>query len=107
MIAKTPKPPYYAVIFTSNRTGGDNGYSEMADRMMKLAKQQEGFIGVESARDEIGITVSYWKDMNSIRKWKEQTEHQVAIEKGKKEWYENYAVRVAKVERDYGFTKHP
>ncbi len=97
------KTPYYAVIFTSTRTDGDNGYSEMADRMMKLAKQQEGFIGVESARDEIGITVSYWKDMDSIRKWKEHVEHQVAIEKGKKEWYKNYVVRVAKVERDYEF----
>ncbi len=103
ILLKTHKPPYYAVIFTSTRTVRDNGYSEMADRMMELAKQQKGFLGVESARNEIGITVSYWKDLDSIRKWKEHAEHQVAIEKGKKEWYKNYAVRIAKVERDYEF----
>ena len=103
MIANTPSPPYYSVIFTSIRTEGDNGYSEMADKMLELAKQQEGFLGVESARDELGITVSYWKDLNSIKKWKENSEHQVAIEKGKKEWYKNYKVRVAKVEKDYEF----
>ncbi len=101
MIAQTPQPPYYAVIFTSVRTAEDNGYSELAERMVELAKKQSGFLGVESARDEIGITVSYWKDLDSIRKWKEHTEHQVAIEKGKKEWYESYKVRIAKVERDY------
>jgi len=102
MSAQTTHPPYYAVIFTSVRTAGDNGYSEMADRMVELAKKQPGFIGVESVRNEVGITVSYWKDLESIRKWRENAEHQVAIEKGKKEWYESYKVRIAKVEREYG-----
>ncbi len=102
MISQTPQPPYYAVIFTSVRTAGDNGYSEMAERMVELAKKQPGFLGVESARNEVGTTVSYWKDLDSIRKWKEHSEHQVAIEKGKKEWYESYKVRIAKVEREYG-----
>ncbi|MGC9355991.1 MAG: antibiotic biosynthesis monooxygenase family protein [Mariniphaga sp.] len=105
MIAKTPKPPYYAVIFSSTRTGGDNGYSDMANRMVELAKQEEGFLGVESARNELGITVSYWKDLNSIKKWKENTEHSIAREKGRNEWYKNFKTRIAKVERDYGFDK--
>ena len=68
MIANTPKPPYYAVIFSSIRTEGENGYSEMGDKMVELAEQQDGFLGVESARNELGITVSYWKDLESIRK---------------------------------------
>jgi heme-degrading monooxygenase HmoA len=101
MIAQTPQPPYYAVVFTSVRSAGDTGYSEMAERMVELAKKQPGFLGVESARDEVGITVSYWKDLDSIKKWREHPDHQVAIEKGKKMWYESYKVRIAKVERDY------
>ncbi len=101
MIANTPSTPYYAVIFTSIRTEGDNGYSEMAGRMVELAKKQPGFLGVESARNEVGITVSYWQDLESIKRWRENAEHLIAIEKGKQEWYENYKVRIAKVERDY------
>ncbi len=103
MIAQTPTPPYYAVIFTSVRTDGDNGYVEMADRMVELASQQEGFLGVESARNEVGITVSYWCDLESIRRWKENSEHSFAREKGRKEWYQSFKVRIAKVESDYGF----
>ena len=105
MIAQTPSPPYYAVIFTSVRTEGDNGYSEMSDRMVELACQQDGFLGVESARNEIGITVSYWRDLESIRKWRENIEHSVAREKGRKEWYQSFKTRIAKVERDYGFDR--
>ncbi|MFY9151835.1 MAG: antibiotic biosynthesis monooxygenase [Prolixibacteraceae bacterium] len=103
MIAKTPKPPYYAVIFTSVRTDGDGGYSEMADRMLELAQLQEGFLGVESARNELGITVSYWRDPESIQKWKMNSQHAFAREKGRKAWYQSFKVRIAKVEHDYGF----
>ena len=69
MIAQTPKPPYYAVIFTSERTDGDNGYSKMSEKMMILAAKQDGYLGVESARDAIGITISYWRDLESIKKF--------------------------------------
>ncbi len=105
MIAKTPKPPYYAVIFSSNRTKGDNGYSEMADKMVKLAKEQDGFLGVESVRNELGITASYWRDLNAIKKWKENADHSIAREKGRNEWYKSFKTRIAKVERDYQFEK--
>lgn len=101
MLAQTPTPPYYSVIFTSIRTEGDNGYAEMADRMVELARQQEGFLGVESARNEIGITVSYWRDLESIRKWKENLEHSTAREKGKEMWYKSYDIRIALVEKHY------
>lgn len=102
--AKTPRPPYYAVIFTSRRTGGDNGYSEMAERMTALASKQPGFLGIESARgsDGLGITVSYWAGEDAVRLWKENTEHLIAQMKGKQLWYEDYTVRVARVERAYG-----
>ena len=101
-IAITPKPPYYAVIFTSIRTEGENGYGETANIMEELAKQQRGFLGIESAREEIGITVSYWADLESIKNWKANTEHVVAQKNGRKLWYESFKVRISKVKRDYG-----
>lgn len=101
MLANTPKPPYYAVIFASTRNEGDNGYADMADKMMDLAKKQPGFLGVDTARSEIGITVSYWKDMDSINLWRQHSEHQEAKSKGKSDWYKNYSVRIAKVEMEY------
>ncbi len=105
MIAETPKTPYYAVIFTSIRTDGDNEYADMAEQMVELAKQQDGFLGVESARNEIGITVSYWRDLDSIKNWKENSEHKIARENGRKIWYKSFKTRIAKVESDYDFHK--
>jgi len=106
MISHTPDPPYYAVIFTSVRTEGDNGYTEMAARMIDLASQQDGFLKVESARNEVGITVSYWCDLESIRNWRENFDHSIAREKGRKEWYQTFKVRIAKVENDYVFERN-
>ena len=103
MIAQTPATPYYAVIFTSTRTEGDNGYEAMAEEMDKLAKQQDGFLGVESARNELGITVSYWKSIEAIKNWKANTRHLVAQKQGRDAWYAHYKVRICKVERDYEF----
>ncbi len=103
MIAKTPQTPYYAVIFTSIRTDFDNGYAEMAERMIELARQQDGFLGFESARETIGITISYWKDLDSIKRWRENTDHTVARNKGREIWYKSFKTRIAKVENDYGF----
>ena len=105
MIATTPEPPYYAVIFTSTKTTTDEGYNAMADKMIALAAKQEGFLGVEAARNELGITVSYWKDIASIKNWKEVSEHKIAQEKGKTTWYKSFKTRIAKVERDYEFHK--
>ena len=105
MIAKTLETPYYAVIFTSllNDEANKKEYSKTALRMVELAEEQEGFLGVESAREEIGITVSYWKDLESIKKWKFQTEHTLAREKGRLEFYKAFKTRIAKVGRDYDF----
>jgi heme-degrading monooxygenase HmoA len=102
MIAATPAPPYYAVIFTSIRSDVEAGYEAMAARMVELAALQPGFLGVESAREEVGITVSYWRDPESIAAWKRQAEHQIAQERGRSEWYRAYKTRVCKVEREYG-----
>ena len=102
-IVQTPKPPYYAAIFTSIRTEIDNGYGAMAERMLELAAQQDGFLGVESAREELGITVSYWNSIEAIRNWKQNVEHQEAQRLGRNGWYSDFHVRIAKVERDYGF----
>ena len=101
-IAKTPKPPYYAVIFTSHRTEGDQGYAKMADRMVELAAQQPGFLGIESAREDVGITVSYWADLESIKLWKANAEHLKAQKLGHEKWYSTFKTRISKVERDYG-----
>ena len=105
MIANTPQPPYYAVIFTSLKTTADEGYSDMADRMAELAKQQPGYLGHESARDGLGITVSYWESLEAIKNWKNVTAHLEAQSKGIKQWYSSYKTRICLVERDYGFEK--
>ena len=96
-----PEPPYYAVIFSSLRTAGERGYGAMAERMVALARAQPGFLGVESVRDAtgLGITVSYWRDEESIARWKRHAEHLVAQERGRREWYRAFELRVARVER--------
>lgn len=106
MIAQTPEPPYYAVIFTSVRTDMEQDYQATAQRMVELAETMPGYLGHESARNEIGITVSYWKDMASIRSWKQHAEHQIAQERGNKEWYLAYKTRICLVERDYDQTTY-
>lgn len=103
-IAKTPVAPYYAVIFTSHRTEGDNGYEETAAAMNKLAAVQPGFLGIESAREEVGITVSYWDSLESIAAWKQNTRHLIAQKNGKDIWYAGYHVRICRVEREYEFS---
>lgn len=100
-IAATPKPPYYAVIFTSHLNSEELGYASMAERMIEHAEQQPGFLGVESARNELGITVSYWSDLESIEAWKANAEHQRAQRIGRQKWYASFSVRIARVERDY------
>ena len=102
--ARTPKPPYYAAIFTSQRSEGENGYSQMAQRMVELAAQQPGFLGIETVRDPsgFGITVSYWTSEEAIGAWKMHLEHRAAQEAGKRLWYAGYELRIAKVEREYG-----
>ena len=104
-IADTPEPPYYVTIFTSLRTPGshghDDGYDEMAQRMSALSRQQPGFLGMESARDGVGMTLCYWKDLASIAAWREQLEHSEAQRLGREKWYSAYRVRIARVERDY------
>ncbi|WP_338522947.1 antibiotic biosynthesis monooxygenase [Pseudomonas batumici] len=107
MIAQTPQPPYYAVIFTSLRTEGDQGYGEAAQRMVELARQQPGFLGVESARGEdgLGITVSYWSNEAAILAWKQHAEHSEIRERGRSTWYQAFHTRVCKVERAYPFER--
>ena len=102
-LAETPNPPYYAVIFSSIRTNADNGYAKMAMRMEQLASEEQGYLGIESAREETGITVSYWDSLEAIQRWKVNVEHKVAQQQGKADWYSSYKVRIAKVERDYEF----
>ena len=108
-IASTPDPPYYSVIFTSCRADGDDdAYAATADRMMELASQQDGYLGVESVRDEsgVGITVSYWRDLEAIRLWHDVAEHKEAQSKGRLRWYDRFAVRICRVERHYDFDRH-
>ncbi|MEH6536959.1 MAG: antibiotic biosynthesis monooxygenase [Psychroserpens sp.] len=97
--------PYYAVIFTSTHSENTEGYSDMANQMETLAKQQKGFLGIESARNAIGITVSYWESLKAIKNWKQETDHLVAQQKGREDWYRWYKVRICKVEREYEFFK--
>lgn len=103
--ANTPEPPYYAVIFASQRTDKEDGYAEMASLLEQLAPEQPGYLGAEFARDAsgFGITVSYWKDLDAIAHWKAEATHLRAQQLGKRDWYEGFELRVAKVERAYNF----
>jgi heme-degrading monooxygenase HmoA len=95
LIAKTPTPPYYAVIFSSHKTDDTEGYAETAARMVELAAEQPGFL------EDLGITVSYWADLESISRWKQNAEHRLAQKSGMNKWYSSYKTRIALVERDY------
>ena len=103
MLADLPELPYYAVIFSSVRTEGDHGYGAMADKMVALAATMPGYLGVESARSEVGITVSYWESLEAIRHWKRNSEHLIAQQFGREKWYNSFKTRICLVERDYGF----
>lgn len=105
--APTPLPPYYAVIFTSTRTSVDEGYTEMADKMLALASAQSGYLGAESFRNEngFGATISYWQTQKDIKQWKKQWEHQEAQQKGREKWYAHYKLRICRVEHDYEFNR--
>ena len=93
--------PYYAVIFASEKSSQLDGYNQMAERMIELAQQQEGFLGIDSASSDIGITVSYWQSLEDIKNWKTNSEHQVARKQGRETWYKGFTLRVAKVESHY------
>jgi heme-degrading monooxygenase HmoA len=97
--------PYFAVIFTSIQAKNTKGYSKIAEHIETLAKQQKGFLGIDSARNDVGITVSYWQTLDDIKNWKQQSDHLVAQQKGIKDWYSWYNVRICKVEREYEFNK--
>lgn len=102
MIAQTPEPSYYAVIFSSVRTDINEGYADMANKMVQLAAEQPGFLGMESARDGLGITVSYWDSLEAIKNWKNNLAHLEAQKLGHEKWYSHFKTRICKVERDYG-----
>ena len=102
-IAQTPKPPYYAVIFTSVLNPVVTGYADMATLMAELAQQQPGYLGAESARDGLGITVSYWSNLEAIKNWKANAQHLAAQKLGQSNWYAAYHVRICLVEKDYSF----
>ena len=107
-LAQTPEPPYIAVIFTNLRTESDDeGYGQTAEEMVALGSKQDGFLGIESTRDNngYGITVSYWRNEDAIKKWKAVADHQTAQKAGRKKWYRAYITRIATVTRDYGFSQ--
>ncbi|WP_462165310.1 antibiotic biosynthesis monooxygenase family protein [Pseudoalteromonas sp. GB43] len=95
MIANTPKPPYYAVIFTNTLSDDTAGYEEVANRMVELAEQQPGYLGIESVRDSLGITVSYWQSLDAIKAWKQNVEHLNAQQLGRDKWYSAFTTRIA------------
>jgi heme-degrading monooxygenase HmoA len=105
--AHTPAPPYYAVIFTAQRSAVEEGYGATAERMAQLAAAQPGYLGIEHSRDEtgLGITVSYWESEQAILAWKDELEHRAARQQGRDAWYLHYQLRVAKVERAYGWQR--
>jgi heme-degrading monooxygenase HmoA len=103
--AQTPEPPYYAVIFTTVKSENTEGYAEMNARMFELAQQQKGYLGIESARGEIGLSVTYWETLEDIARWRNHAEHKLAQAEGYATWYQAFATRVCRVERDNFYEK--
>ena len=97
--------PYYAVIFTNLLREGHSGYEEMAVKMEELARKQPGYLGLESAREGLGITVSYWENLDAIKNWKENLDHLQAQKQGRDQWYRWYKTRICLVEREYEYSK--
>ena len=106
-LASTPEPPYYTVIFSSVRSNTEDGYDDTALRMVQLAAEQPGYLGIESARSGIGITVSYWRDLESIKQWKQNAEHLQAQKSGRQKWYDSFVVRGARVDKEYRMGDSP
>jgi heme-degrading monooxygenase HmoA len=105
-LARTPSPPYFAVLFSSVRTPADaEGYAAMAEQMIRLAAEQPGFLGVESVRDSdgIGITISYWDSLEAIERLGQHAEHRLARQLGRKRWYETFRLRICRVEQEQAF----
>ena len=103
MIAKTPEPPYWAVIFSNLQTPDTEGYEAMAEAMQALASKQPGLLGIENVRDGLGITISYWSDLEAIAAWRNDLRHAAAQSQGRTRWYAQYKTRIARIERDYGY----
>ena len=102
-IANTPEPPYYAVLFTNVRSNDTDGYTSMARDMVELASSQPGYLGMEIARSEVGILLSYWKDLASIAAWRAVSAHRTAQKVGRDRWFDAFKIRICRVERDYEF----
>ncbi len=103
--AQTPEPPYYAVIFTTVKSENLEGYAEMNARMFELAQQQKGYLGIESTHGAIGLSVTYWETLEDIARWRNHAEHKLAQAKGYATWYQAFATRVCRVERDNFYEK--
>jgi heme-degrading monooxygenase HmoA len=103
------EPPYYAVVFTSVRTEGDDGYAETSERMEELVREVPGYLGMDHARTPGGlsITVGYFRDLAAIEEWRSDLEHRAAQEHGRAHWYESYTLHVARVERSHTFRRAP
>ena len=103
MLSSNDFIPYYAVIFTSILKHHEKEYDEMAIQMTELAKSQPGYIGFETARNVIGISISYWDSTDAIQNWKKHASHLLAQQLGQDKWYLYYKVRICKIEREYEF----
>ncbi|GAB6127214.1 antibiotic biosynthesis monooxygenase family protein [Humidesulfovibrio idahonensis] len=108
MDSAASQSPCYAVIFSSRRTAGDHGYAEAAAELVRLAEAAPGFLGAQSVRQEDGqgITVSYWDSLESIARFKADPRH-VAVRARMADWYEEFGLRVCRVERETFWKAHP
>ena len=108
-ISNTPSPPYVCAVFTSIRTEINEGYEQMNDILFKEINKVSGYLGNETFRDKdgFGVNVSYWKDMKSLKYWRDNELHKKAQALGKSKWYKEYKLRICKVERNYEFNSKP
>ena len=110
MLASTPEPPYYSVIFATEKTASEadrSAYDIMASQMHDMAAQQPGYLGIDTIENDLGqgITVSYWESLDAIKAWRDHPDHLAAQKLGKEVWYACYSLRIAKVERADAFSR--
>ena len=93
----------YAVIFKAEILELDSEYTEMAEKMRHLAMSQYACTEFTScAEGEYEISISYWPNLDQIKKWKQNIDHLDAQNKGRSKWYKSYKIEITKIERSYG-----
>ena len=99
-----------AVIFEAIPEKGKwDEYIDIASKLRPELETIDGFISVERfqsiANPEKVLSLSFWRDEESVRQWRNLETHRVAQHQGRTSIFNDYRLRVASVIRDYGMNE--